>query len=118
VGLLPKLGLVALIALALTVLPGGGAALDVAIALLGIAFLCAIAYLGYRLFRQHRLEIETLDNSSRLVLYGSVAVALLTLTGRDRLFDIGGAGVLAWLALLAPCSYGVFWVWTRYRRLS
>jgi hypothetical protein len=110
-----KLGVVALIAFALVVLPGGGAALDVVLTVLTIAFFAAIAFLGYRLFRQYRFELDTLQDNLRLVLYGSIGLALLTFTATDRLFDEGGAGVVVWLALLALCSYGVFWVWTRYR---
>jgi hypothetical protein len=111
-----KLGVVMLIALALTVLPGGGAALDVVLTLLTIAFFAAIAFLVFRLHRQYRIELETLDSSLRLALYGSLALAVLTFTATDRLFDVGGAGVLLWFALLAAASYGIFWVWTRYRR--
>jgi drug/metabolite transporter (DMT)-like permease len=111
-----KFGLVALVALALVVLPGGGSALDVALTLLTIAFFAAIALLGYRLFREHRFELESLGQNHRLVLYGSVGLAFLTFTATNRLFDEGGVGVLAWLALLALCSYGLFWVWTQYRR--
>ena len=44
-----------------------------------------------------------------------LVAALLTFCATDRLFDAGGAGALAWLALLALCSYGVYWVWTQYR---
>jgi hypothetical protein len=110
-----KLGVVALIALALVVLPGGGEALDVVLTVLTIAFFAAIAFLGYRLFRQYRFELDTLQDNLRLVLYGSIGLALLTFTATDRLFDEGGVGVVVWLALLALCSYGVFWVWTRYR---
>jgi O-antigen/teichoic acid export membrane protein len=111
-----KLGVVALIALVLVVLPGGGSALDVALTLLTIAFFTAIALLGYRLYREHRFELDSLEPRQRLVLYGSVALALLTFTATNRLFDEGGIGVLAWLALLGLCSYGVFWVYSRYRR--
>ena len=110
-----KFGLIALIALVLVVLPGGGSALDVAITLLTIAFFAAIAMFGYRLYREHRFELETLSDAQRLVLYGSVGLAFLTFTATNRLFDSGGLGVLAWLALLGLCSYGVFWVWTQYR---
>jgi drug/metabolite transporter (DMT)-like permease len=110
-----KLGVVALIALALTVLPGGGSALDVALALLTVVFLAAIAFLGYRLYRQYQIDIQTLDPNVRLALYGSLALAILTIVGTDRLFDVGGAGVIVWFALLALCSYGMYWVWTRYR---
>jgi hypothetical protein len=111
-----KLGVVALIALALAVLPGGGNALDVVLTALTIVFFAAIALLVARLYRQYRLDIDTLDANIRLALYGSLAIAVLTFTGTDRLFNAGGGGVLAWFALLAVASYGLFWAWTRYRR--
>ena len=111
-----KLGVVALVALALSVLPGGGNALDVVLTALTIVFFAAIALLVARLYRQYRLDIDTLDSNIRLALYGSLAIALLTFTGTDRLFNAGGAGVLVWFALLALASYGLFWAWTRYRR--
>ncbi len=113
-----KFGIVALMALALVALPGGGSALNVALTLLTMAFFTAIALLVYRLYRQYRLELETLGERQRLVLYGSVGLAFLTFTATNRLFDEGGLGVLAWLALLGACSYGVFWVWTQYRRFG
>jgi hypothetical protein len=110
-----KFGVVALVALLLEVLPGGGNALDVVLTALTIAFFAAIALLVARMYRQYRLDIETLDSSIRLALYGSLAIAVLTFTGTGRLFDAGGGGVLAWFALLALASYGLFWAWTRYR---
>jgi hypothetical protein len=111
-----KFGVVALVALALVVLPGGGSALEVALTLLTIAFFTAIALLGYRLFREHRFELDSLETNQRLVLYASIGLAFLTFTATNRLFDEGGVGILAWLLLLALCSYGIFWVWTQYRR--
>jgi len=110
-----KLGVVALIALALVVLPGGGSALDVVLSLLTIIFLSAIAFLGYRLYRQYRLDLDGLEPNTRLALYGSVGLAILTVVATDRLFDVGGAGVIGWFALLALCSYGIYWVWLQYR---
>jgi hypothetical protein len=50
-----------------------------------------------------------------LALFGSVGLAILTFVATDRLFDEGGVGVLLWFALLALCSYGLYWTWTRYR---
>jgi hypothetical protein len=111
-----KFGLVALFALLLVVLPGGGSALDVVLTALTIGFFAAIALLVARTYRQYRLDLESLDPNIRLALYGSLAIAVLTFTGTDRLFDAGGAGVLAWFALLGLASYGLFWAWTRYRR--
>jgi len=111
-----KFGLIALIALVFVVLPGGGNALDVVLTVLTVAFFAAIALLVARMYRQYRLDIESLDTSIRLALYGSLAIAVLTFTGTDRLFNAGGGGVLVWFALLAVASYGLFWAWTRYRR--
>jgi uncharacterized protein involved in cysteine biosynthesis len=108
--------IVALIALALFLLPGGGTTLDVVLTVLTIAFFAAIAWLGYRLYREHRLSIDSLEQSERLVLYCSVGLAFLTFTATNRLFDEGGVGILAWFALLGIASYGVFWVWSRSRR--
>jgi uncharacterized protein involved in cysteine biosynthesis len=110
-----KIGVIMLVALVLVVLPGGGNALDVVLTLLTIAFLSAIAFLGYRLYRQYRFDIDALDPNLRLALYGSVGLAILTFVATDRLFDAGGIGVLLWFALLALCSYGLYWTWTRYR---
>ena len=111
-----KFALVALVALALVVVPGGGSALEVALTLLSIAFFTAIAFFGYRLFREHGFTLDALDGRHKLILYGSVGLAFLTFTATPRLFS--GPGILVWLALLALCSYGVYWVLVRSRRLS
>lgn len=110
-----KIAIVLLIALAFTALPGGDATLDVVLTLVTIAFFTVIALFGYMLFRRYRSQIQSLEPRQRLVAYSSVGLAFLTFTATNRLFDAGGVGVLAWLALLGVCSYGVFWVWTRYR---
>ena len=111
-----KLGVVALVALVFAVLPGGGSALEVLLTAIMIAFLTAIAFLGYRLFRQYRFELETLSDRQRLALYASLGLALVTFTATNRMFDTGGLGVLAWFALLALASYGLYWVWMQYRQ--
>jgi len=108
-------GGLAVAALALTVLPGGGAAIEVALTLLSIAFFLAIAVFGIRLYRENRFTLDSLAPVERQVLYGSIGLALLVFTASRRLFDLGGAGVGVWLALLAAASYGVFWVWQRGR---
>jgi hypothetical protein len=110
-----QFGILALIALALTVLPGGGPVLNLTLALLSVAFFTAIAVLGYRLYRQFSFELNTLEDRQRFVLYGSVGLALLTFCATRRLFDVGGAGAVVWFALLGLCSYGVYWVWSQYR---
>ena len=111
-----KFGVIALVALVLVVLPGGGNALDVVLTALTIVFFAAIALLVARLYRQYRLDIETLDAE-----HPARAVRL----AGDRDPDLhrhrppvrrGRRRRAVWFALLALASYGLFWVWTRYRR--
>jgi hypothetical protein len=106
--------IVALIALGFTVLPGGRNTLDVILAILSIAFFAAIAFLGYRLYREHRFTLESLEERQRAVLYGSIGLALLTFVASARLFD--GPLILVWLGLLGVASFGVYWVFTSSRR--
>jgi hypothetical protein len=106
--------IVALIALGFAVLPGGNSTLNVIVAILTVAFFAAIALLGFRLYREHRFTIDSLEPVQRAVLYGSIGLAVLTFAASGRLLH--GVGVLVWLALLGVASYGVFWVFQRYRR--
>ena len=108
--------IIALIALAIVALPGGGPALRVAMTILSIAFLGGIAMFAIRLYRENRFTIDSLTDRQRFVLYASIGVALLNFTATSRLFNAGGAGVLVWLVILGLCSYGVMWVYVSYQR--
>jgi hypothetical protein len=107
--------IVALIALAVVALPGGGPTLNVVMTLLSIAFFAGIALFAYRLYREHSFTILSMSDRQLFVLYGSIGLALLNFTATSRLFGAGGLGVLVWLALLGLCSYGVMWVYMSYR---
>jgi uncharacterized protein involved in cysteine biosynthesis len=108
--------ILALVALAIVVLPGGGPTLNVVMTIISMAFFVAIAMFGYRLYREHSFTLDSLSERQRLVLYGSVGLAFLTFTATPRLFGSGGIGVLVWLVLLGLASYGVMWVFLAYRR--
>jgi O-antigen/teichoic acid export membrane protein len=108
---LRNFGIIALVALAITVAPGGGTGLSLVLWLLSIAFFAAIALFGARLYRENRFTIESLSLTERAVAYCSIAGAFVNFTATRRLFDLGGAGVLLWLAILGLCSYGIYWVW-------
>ncbi|HYI36429.1 MAG TPA: hypothetical protein VEX39_07485 [Thermoleophilaceae bacterium] len=113
-----QIGVILLIALVITVAPGGGTAIEVVLTALTLTFLAAIAFFGYRLFHQFRFEIESLEDRDRGVLYGSFALAILTFAAASRMFDAGGLGALAWFALVGISVYGLYWVWTRYRQMA
>src|ERR671933_309054 len=107
-----NMAIVALIALGFAVLPGGAPTLNVIIALLTIAFFAAIAFLGYRLYREHRFTLDSLEPVERLVLYSSLGLAVLTFVASPRLLN-GGSGILIWLRPLAIAPYGIFWGFQR-----
>ena len=107
--------IVALIALAIVVLPAGGPFLNVVLTMLSIAFFAGIAMFGYRLYIDHRFTLDAMTDRQRFVLYASLGVAMLNFTATSRLFNAGGVGVLVWLVLLGLCSYGVMWVYVSYR---
>ena len=111
-----NLAIVALVALVFELLPGGDATLAFLLTLLTILFFASIAFLGYRLYREHSFTLESLDDRARLVLYASVALAFFAFAATARLFDQGLGGAVAWLALLGAASYGVFWVYQRSQR--
>jgi TRAP-type C4-dicarboxylate transport system permease small subunit len=106
---------VLLVALVLTVAPGGESTLNVILTILSIGFFVAIALLGYRLYRENSFTLESLEDRQRFVLYASAGGAFLVFAAAERMFDWGGGGVLLWIALLGLCSYGIFWVWTTSR---
>ena len=95
-----NLGIVAIIALGLTVLPGGNAATDTALAALSMAFLATIGWFAYRLHRENGLAIATLSEGWRATLYGALGIIALLIAGADELFGTG-LGTLAWIAFLA-----------------
>jgi hypothetical protein len=110
--------IVALIALAIVALPGGGPVLNVVLSLLSIAFFVGIGLFGYRLYHDQRFTLDSLSDRQRFILYASIGVAFLNFTATKRLFNAGGVGVLVWLVLLGLCSYGVMWVFVSYRSYS
>ena len=105
--------IVALIALAIALVPGGGTGLGVVLWVLSLLFFVSIGFFGYRLYREHRFTIESLPAVDRTVAYVAVGAAFVNFTATGRLASLGGVGWLIWFAVLGACSYGVFWVWRR-----
>ena len=104
---LRNFAIVALIALAIALAPGGGTGLNIVLWLLTAAFFISIAFLGY--------PLESLSNEQPWVLYGSVGLAFWDFAAAPRLWPLGAGGIAAWIALLVVASGGVFWVWRKSR---
>jgi hypothetical protein len=106
-----NIGIIALLALPVAFVPGGGDVARAVITALVMAFLATIALGGYQLYRQNALTITTLPDGRRAVLFGAVGVIVLMIAGADELLASGG-GTLVWIGLLALSAFAIFRIWT------
>ena len=107
---LRNVAIIALLALGVAALPGGGTAADTVLAALLLGFLAAMGFFAYRMYMENQLTLSTLRDWQRAVLYGAFGVIALMIAGRDELTDTG-AGTLVWIVLLVASAGAIFWVW-------
>ena len=114
---LRNVAIVALVALAVLVLPGGGNAADLLLAVISLAFLAAMAWFAARLYRENQFTLASLSTNHRALLYGGAAAAFAALTGTNRMLDTG-AGTVLWIAMLGGAVGAVYYVFTESRKYS
>jgi hypothetical protein len=105
-----NVAIIALLALAIDVLPGGGEAAAAVLSALTMCFLVAIAWLVYRLYREQQLTLATLTDARRAGLFGAVGAIALLFVGYDEFASWSG-GVVLWIALIAGCVGAIFLIW-------
>jgi hypothetical protein len=69
-----------------------------------------MAWFAARLYLEHRVTLYGLGDRLRLVLYGAIGLAVLTVTATPRLWA-SGPGTLLWFGLIAAASYALFAVY-------
>jgi hypothetical protein len=99
-----NVAIIVLIAAAIYAVPRGDFALGFLTQLISLLFLAALAWIGVRLYREHRFDLDALGTRNRLLLYSAAGVVALTLSATNRLWSTG-LGTIAWLALLSACGY-------------
>lgn len=109
-----NVAIVALIAVAVYVLPGGGRASHTFLGVVYVAFAVAIGYLGLRLYREHRVALHSLGDSYRGLLYGAIAFAVLAWAARARMWQ-SGLGELLWFVLVGAIVYAFLAVYRHWR---
>ena len=109
-----NVAIVALIAAAVYLLPGGGRAASTFEALLYVAFGIGFAYLGLRLYREHRIALHGLGDRHRALFYGSLAAGVFAVTARERMWQTG-PGELVWFALIGFVVYTLLAVYRHWR---
>ena len=112
---LRNIAIIALIAVPVAFLPGGGDAARTVILALTMAFLATLVLFARELYRQDRLTIDTLPDGQRLLLFVALGVIVLMIAGADKMLSTGGGTVL-WIGLLALAVLAIFRVWTEAHR--
>lgn len=107
---LRNVAIIALLALAVTVLPAGGNVVEAILTALTIAFLAAIALLAGRIWKQTGFTRDTMDDRRRAIFYGSLGALALMVAGLDEMLG-SGAGTVAWLAIVGLAGYLAFTTW-------
>ncbi|MEA2226927.1 MAG: hypothetical protein QOF04_557 [Solirubrobacteraceae bacterium] len=105
------------LAAAVAFLPGGGSTAALIGGLLSTAILASFVMFAARFYRENRMDIVGLGDRWRAILYGSIAVIVLTMAARAQLIQTG-AGLLLWLAAIAGASYALYRVWRQYREYA
>jgi hypothetical protein len=112
-----NIGIVAIVALAIAVIPGGGDTANLVLAALSLGFIAAIGFLGYRLYMENRFTLWSMSTRHRALLYGGIAGAVATFIATSRLWE-SGFGTVIWFVLLGGCGLAVYHAWVESRRYS
>ncbi len=108
-----NIAIIALVAVPVAFLPGGGQAAQTIITALTMAFLASIGFAGRELYRGNRLTVDTLPDDQRAVLLGSVGVLALMVAGAGPMLGGGGFGAVLWVTLVACAVIAIISVWSR-----
>jgi hypothetical protein len=106
-----NIAIIALLALVVAAVPGGGQAADGLIAALTICSLAVLGWAGYQVYRQNQLTYATLDERRAGILVAAVGAIVLMIAGADELLD-SGAGLLLWIGVLGLSVFAIVRVWT------
>jgi hypothetical protein len=109
-----NVAIIALIAAAIFLLPGGGNAASTVEAVIQVGFAVAIGYIGLRFYRERRVAIHGLGDAHRALLYGALAVAMTLALGKIRMWE-SGLGELVWFIAAGGVIYALIVVYRRWR---
>jgi hypothetical protein len=113
---LRNLGIVALVAGALTAAgEGGSRATDIIFLVLRIAFLAALGYVAWTVWRQNRGTFRLMPVRSQAMLYGSVLGIVVLIVTADLWAGSSPLAALLFFAALAGCCYVAYRAWQESR---
>jgi hypothetical protein len=102
--------IIALLALLLTILPGGGNLATGILTAISLLFFAAMAMVVVRLWKETSLSRDAMTDRQRGIVYGSLGAIALMVAGTDELLDTG-VGLLVWLVVLGTAAWLIFSTW-------
>ncbi len=99
-----NVAIIALIAAAVDFLPGGSRAADTFSAAIYVLFAGGAAYGASYIYRSNRVALHSLGDERRALLYGALAVGVVTLLARIRMWETG-FGEFVWFVLMGLVAY-------------
>jgi drug/metabolite transporter (DMT)-like permease len=112
-----NIAIILLLAAAVAFVPGGGTTAALIGAILSTLILVSLVILAARFYRERRLDLDSLGDRWRGLLYGAIGVVVLALAALPRLRDSSG-GTLVVVALLGGAAYAFYAVWRHYREYA
>jgi hypothetical protein len=107
---LRNIAIIALLALVVAAVPGGGNAATAVLTAITLAFMTVIGFAAYFIYRQNQFTFLSLTERQRGLLLGALGVIALMIAGADELLDTG-LGALVWIGLLAGSAVAIWRVW-------
>jgi len=101
------------IAIAVVALPGGGSTAALVGAIFSLLIVALLAYVAGRFYRDHQIDLYSLSDVDRTILYVALGAIVLVLAA----WRFGTtAGALLSIAVLAICAGGLIRVYRNWQR--
>jgi len=111
---LRNVAIIAVLALAITVVPGGGDVADALLTTVTMAFLAAIAFAVYRVYRDNQFAFMSLSDRWRAGVIVAVGAIVLMIAGTDELLG-NGLGFVLWIGVIGGAIFTLVRAWGEAR---
>ena len=102
--------IVALLALLVTVAPGGGNAVEAILVALTLVFLAAMTMLAVQTWDRTSFTRDVMTDRQRIIFFGSLGAIALMIAGLDEMFN-SGAGTVVWFLIVGTAGYLAYTTW-------
>jgi TRAP-type C4-dicarboxylate transport system permease small subunit len=110
------LGVIAVVALLIVVLPNGGSFVELVSNTINAVFLAAIGIAMVSLYRSQGEWLSALTDRNRGIVYGAISISLLAIVAVDRFRELWNGGIVLVIVIVGACGAAIYWVWRDSKR--